>query len=153
MTGGTRPCLVVLVGLPGSGKSTWAARQGAAVISSDHLRYILSDDETNQAIHRTVFGLMRLLVRIRIELCRPVTYIDATHLTRRERRPWIKMAELYDCDVDAVFFDVPLEICKQRNAARGRVVPEEALQAMAQRLVPPAVEEGFRRVITVSALK
>ena len=49
-----------LVGLPGSGKSTWARKQGVAVLSSDELRLLLADDESNQTIHREVFATLRL---------------------------------------------------------------------------------------------
>lgn len=145
--------IVLLVGLPGSGKSTYAANcsavTGAAVLSSDEIRRLLSDDPANQTIHKRVFAMMRSLLRQRLQLQRPVTYIDATHLTRLERRPYLKLAALYNAAVDAVFFDVPLEECQRRNRNRDRVVPEEAIGRMAQRLEPPSIEEGFDRVILV----
>jgi predicted kinase len=120
---------------------------GGTALSSDEIRRLLSDDPTNQTIHRRVFALLRSLVRQRLELGRPVTYVDATNLTPRERRPYIKLAELYDCDVEAVFFDVPVEECQRRNRARHRVVPDDVIQQMSARLEPPAVEEGFLRVM------
>jgi predicted kinase len=52
--------------------------------------------------------------------------------------------------VEAVFFDVPLEVCRERNAQRHRVVPDEAMVQMAAKLVAPAVEEGFARITVVS---
>lgn len=139
----------MLVGLPGSGKSTWVARQGYASLSSDHIRELLSDDITDQTIHRRVFATIRYLLRHRLELGRRYTYIDATSLTRKDRRPYLKMAELFDCDIEAVFFDVPLEVCQARNRARSRVVPDEAMLEMARRLRRPSIEEGFQRVTVV----
>lgn len=145
----SRPRIVVLVGLPGCGKSTWAARYGPAVLSSDAIRGWLSDDPTNQTIHHRVFATLRYILRQRLELQRPLTFIDSTNLTRRERRPYIKTADLFDCEVEAVFFDVPVEVCLERNRARSRNVPEHAIYDMARRLSPPSVEEGFSRIAVV----
>jgi predicted kinase len=135
-----------LVGLPGSGKSTYIDRLGGTALSSDELRRLLSDDPTNQNIHHRVFSVLRSLLRHRLELGRPATYIDATNLTPQERRPYIKLADLYDCDVQAVFFDVPVAECQRRNRERNRIVPDDVIAKMAARLVPPRVEEGFSSV-------
>jgi predicted kinase len=78
-----------------------------------------------------------------------VTYVDATHLTLRERRPYLKLGQLYDCAVEAVFFDVPLEVCRERNLRRGRVVPEGVMERMVAKLAPPTIKEGFSRVTVV----
>jgi predicted kinase len=52
-------------------------------------------------------------------------------------------------EVEAIFFDVPLEVCIARNAKRHRVVPVDVLAKMAGNLVAPTEEEGFARVTRV----
>jgi predicted kinase len=144
-----RTRIVLLVGLPGSGKSTYLERLGVKALSSDAVRGLLADDETDQTIHREVFATLRYLLRRRLALLRPVTYLDATHLTVRERRAYVKMGQLYGCAVEAIFFDVPLEVCLRRNRRRRRVVPEDVMERMAAKLTPPTIEEGFSAVAVV----
>jgi predicted kinase len=144
-----RQRIVLLAGLPGSGKSTYLKHLGVTPLSSDAIRQLLADDATDQTIHGRVFSTIRYLLRQRLAIGRVVTYVDATHLTPGERRPYVKIARQYGCDVEAVFFDVPLEICIARNRGRARVVPEAAMQNMAAKLVPPQAAEGFSRVTVV----
>ncbi len=119
-------------------------------ISSDAIRQLLADDIADQTIHARVFATIRYILRQRIAIGRPLSYVDATHLTVEERRPYIEIGRWYGCDVEAVFFDVPLEICRQRNRLRERVVPDEAMEMMAAKLTVPSTEEGFRLVSVIS---
>lgn len=139
----------MLTGLPGAGKSAYVARHGLPVLSSDAIRRLLADNEDDQTIHRQVFATLRYLLLRRIRLGRPLTCIDATNLTPGERRPYLAIGSRHGCDVEAIFFDVSLEVCRQRNRWRRRRVPEAVIQAMARKLVPPSSEEGFSRVQVV----
>jgi predicted kinase len=60
------------------------------------------------------------------------------------------MAQLYDCTVEAVLFDTPVELCKARNGSRNRVVPEWVIDMMAARMARPTIEEGFASVTVYS---
>jgi len=77
--------------------------------------------------------------------------VDSTALTRRERRTWIRWAELHGCPIEAVYFDTPADVCQARNVKRARVVPREAMARLLSRLEPPCPEEGFDRLTTISA--
>lgn len=138
-----------MVGLPGSGKSTWLAQRDINALSSDQVRLLLSDDTTNQSIHGQVFATIRYLLRQRLAVRCSVTYIDATNLTRAERAPYVRIAEWYGCDIEAIFFNVPVDECLRRNATRSRIVPPEAIRSMSAKLEVPELSEGFTHIETV----
>ena len=144
-----RGYVVLTIGLPGSGKTTWYKRRGVTPLSSDLLRNILFDDITEQRYQGLVFSTLRSLLRARLIAKMPWNYVDATNLSPHERRQWIKMAKSFGYQVQAVFFDVPLEVCLERNSKRDRQVTDEVMHKMAERLRPPAFKEGFDKITVV----
>ena len=141
--------VVLAIGLPGSGKTTWFGRRGVTPLSSDLLRNILFDDVEEQRYQGLVFSTLRSLLRARLIARMPWNYVDATNLSIHERRQWIKMAKSFGYEVQAVFFDVPLEVCLERNRQRDRSVSEDVMRRMAEKLKPPLFEEGFEKITVV----
>jgi predicted kinase len=144
-----RGFVVLAIGLPGSGKTTWFRRRGVTPLSSDLLRNILFDDVEEQRYQGLVFATLRSLLRARLIARMPWNYVDATNLSVHERRQWIKMAKSMSYEVQAVFFDVPLEVCLERNSKRDRSVSEDVMRKMAEKLKPPVFEEGFEKITVV----
>jgi predicted kinase len=141
--------VVLAIGLPGSGKSSWFKRHNIIPLSSDLVRGLLFDDATEQRFQDLVFSSLRSLLRARLIAGRPMSFIDATNLSPKERHSWIKMAHDFGYEAHAVFFDVPTEVCMERNRKRLRNVPDEVMLRMAQKLRPPKFDEGFAKVIVV----
>ncbi len=144
-----RGFVVLTIGLPGSGKTTGFKRRAVQPLSSDMLRTILFDDITEQRYQGLVFSTLRSLLRARLIAKMPWNYVDATNLSPHERRQWIKMAKSFGYDVHAVFFDVPFEVCMDRNRRRERMVSEDVMQKMAERLRAPSFKEGFAKITVV----
>jgi len=141
--------VVLAIGLPGSGKSSWFKRHNIHPLSSDLLRELLFDDAQEQRFQDLVFSNLRSMLKARLIARRPMNYVDATNLTPHDRNSWIKLAKDYGYDVQGVFFDVPLEVCLERHARRGRAVPEDIMRKMAGKLKPPTFEEGFSKITVV----
>ena len=145
--------VVLAIGLPGSGKSSWFKRHNVVALSSDMMRTLLFDDVREQRFQDLVFSNLRSMLKARLIAKRPMNYVDATNLTPQERQHWIKLAKDYNYEVHAVFFDVPLEVCIERHHRRDRVVPEEIMRRMAAKLKAPTFQEGFAKITVVRVKK
>jgi len=143
--------LVVLVGASGSGKSTFAARHflPTEIISSDHCRGLVSDDETDQSATPDAFELVTMIAAKRLAR-RRLTVIDATSVRPEDRKKLIDLARRYHALPSAIVFDLPDDLCLARNAARtDRRIPGKVIHDQAQRLrrsLRGLDREGFRAV-------
>ncbi len=136
--------LVVLIGVSGSGKSTFAATRfrPTEILSSDRFRAIVADDEADQRASRAAFELLHLAARRRLERGR-LTVIDATSVTRTARSSLLDLARAAHRPAIAIVLDPPLAICLERNAARtGRTVEEAVVRRQ---------HEALRRSLTAGS--
>jgi len=143
--------LVVLIGASGSGKSTFAAKHFAPteVISSDHCRALVSDDETDQSVSADAFDLVKAIAEKRLKH-RKLTVIDATNVRMPDRKAWVELARRWHALPIAVVVDPGIDVCVERNRAR----PDRPFGAnVVQRMVSEIRKgqgglqrEGFRHV-------
>lgn len=143
--------LVVLIGISGSGKSTFARTHFKAteVVSSDFCRGLVADDENDQSATPDAFDVLHYIVGTRLRRGL-LTVVDATNVQQPARASLIKLAKSHDVLVDAIVFDVPESLAVERNQNRpdrdfgGHVIPRQHrdLKRSFRRLN----KEGFRRV-------
>jgi protein phosphatase len=145
------PSLVVLIGASGSGKSTFAKKhfQPTEIVSSDHCRALISDDENDQSVTPEAFELLHLIVSRRLRK-RRLTVVDATNVQTRSRRTLLDLARRYAIPAVAVVFDLAESTCLANNRRRlQRVVPAQVIATQSQELrtsLPQLGEEGFAAI-------
>lgn len=144
-----------LVGLPGSGKSTWTEnflkeKISSEVINMDNIRFQVTGNHSDQSKNGLVAA--KAMESLKKSMLAGVSDIiwDNTTLSVKYRKPLVSLAKENGYNAVAVFFQVPLEVAKQRNAARTRVVPVDVLDRMFASIAPPSLEEGFTEIIKVS---
>src|SRR6185437_6142159 len=111
--------LVCLVGVTGSGKSTFAARnfRPTEVISSDFCRGLVADDENDQSATGDAFDVLNYIAGKRLAAGR-LTVVDATNVQPDARKKLVALAREHDVLPVAIVLDLPEQVCSARNAAR-----------------------------------
>jgi predicted kinase len=134
--------VVILVGLPGSGKSTFYAQRFAATHA-----HVSRDDFPN---NRNPGRRQATLIEEALTAGRDVV-VDNTNLRAADRAPIIEAARRHGATVVGYTFEPDVVACRARNRGReGRArVPDVAIYTARKRLEPPAREEGFDRLIRV----
>ena len=155
------PFLYMLIGLPASGKTSFAKQYSAdnvIHISSDAIRKELYGSEEVQDNPNKVFSIMFHRTIDNLLKGNNVIY-DATNISRKYR-----MAFLRDLDaalgdftskvtIIGVVFAVPINVCLDRNLARSRSVPEDVIYRMYRNFQVPSVYEGFDHIDIVNPFK
>ena len=145
------PCLVVLVGASGAGKTRWAQTffEPGQIVSSDQLRAAVGTGERDQRAGKDAFELLELIVAKRMRR-RLTTVIDTTGLEPKRRAGWRALGESHEVPVYAVVFDTSANAVRKRNRERGNPVPSKVVGAQlraAEGVEAELAEEGFAAVL------
>jgi len=148
--------LYITVGLPGSGKSTYAKNfingKDIEYLSSDELRAVFGKDETDQTVTSTVFGHIKKKVDEFLKNDKNVL-VDATNVNRRDRSDYINTAKKYGVKVVVFVFKMDRNGLIARNQKRGqeggRVVPDWVIDKMLAKYEEPSTNEGIDEIIYV----
>ena len=143
----TRPVLILLCGIPGSGKTTYAEKMKNSYtyhLSSDAIRKELYGDENIQGNPSDVFALMQDRAIMLLNNGFDVIY-DATNITRKDRASIITKCPMV-AQIECHIIWAPIETCIKRDAARERTVGKEVIDRMLKRFQAPYYDEGIDKI-------
>ena len=147
------PNVYMLIGLPGSGKSTCANEiikynDNIKIFSSDEYREKLTGDINNQTSNNKIFNVLYTDLIEHIKLGGDTIY-DATNINRKNRKEILtrlKNLHISDLKIIGILVITPVEKCIERNKNRERIVPEEVIYNMACKFEMPLLNEGFSSI-------
>ena len=139
--------LIVLIGPSGSGKSTFARKHflPSEVLSSDYCRGLVSDNENDQGATNDAFEVLHYVAAKRLARGR-LTVVDATNVQPEARAPLVHLARAQHCLPVAIVFDLPENICHERNRARAdrsfgpHVIRQQKSQMRRSNSIPASIE-------------
>jgi protein phosphatase len=145
------PCLVILCGPAGSGKSTFAKRNfpETAIVSSDRCRAMLADDESDHRVSADAFALFHQIIDMRLRL-RRLTAADSTALHPDARSDLRRLARRWKIATAIIVFDLPEQTAQRWDALRGRRVGRTVIHRQWQQLqqaLQRIPHEGYDQVI------
>lgn len=150
--------LVVLIGVSGSGKSSFANRffKRTEILSSDECRAFVSDDQNNQSVTNDAFDVLYYIAGKRLKNGL-LTVIDATNVQKESRKGLIELARNYHCLPVAIVLDLPEKICEERNQNRpDRNFGSHVIRQQAQQLkksIKGLKNEGFRHIYVLKSIE
>lgn len=147
-----KPILAVMVGISGSGKSTFASglrtSLKAELVETDAIRVELTGNAEDQSQNGKVFAIAKRRVNDYLSSGKNAI-IDATSLDVKARKDWIDIGKANNAEMRAYFVDTPVDVAKRQNASRTRKVPEFVINKQASKLQSPTKAEGFDSVTTI----
>lgn len=146
-----KPILYVLVGMPGSGKSTYAESLGCEVYSSDSLRLELFGDINDQEHNNEVFKELHRRIRDSIARERNCVY-DATNVSEKRRTAFLKSLKKLYCEKVCLFFATDFDLCVERDSKRERSVGYNVIKRMYLSTSIPQYREGWDRIEIITTL-
>ncbi len=150
--------LVVLIGVSGSGKSSFARKHftRTQILSSDECRALVSDEENSQAATNDAFDVLYYIAGKRLK-SGLLTVIDATNVQKEARKALIELGRTYHCLPVAIVLDIPEEICEERNKNRpdrnfgGHVIRQQKHQL--KQSIRGLKDEGFRHIYVLKSVE
>ena len=142
------PTITVLIGLPASGKSTFAntlVDDNTIIHSSDKLRKELYGNENIQEHNSDLFVELHRRIKDDLKSGKNVIY-DATNISKKRRIAFLEELKNISCKKICICLMTPYELCLKYNSLRDRKVPEEVIKRMYMNWNPPAKQEGFDEV-------
>lgn len=139
---------IMLVGIPASGKSTYAKeleKNGYHIHSSDEIRKELTGDENTQVVNEKVFQVLHKRIKSDLEQGISCVY-DATNISMKRRIAFLNEIQKYDCHKKCILFVTPVEVCKERNQIRERKVPDYVFDKMLKQFQCPYFYEGWDEI-------
>ena len=150
--------LVVLIGVSGSGKSSFAKKhfKRTEILSSDECRALVSDDENSQSATNDAFDVLYYIAGKRLK-SGLLTVIDATNVQRESRKGLIELGRTYHCLPVAIVLDLPEKVCEERNQNRpDRNFGSHVIRQQKQQLnksIRGLKEEGFRQIYVLKSIE
>lgn len=144
-----KPAFTMMVGLVGSGKSTYAKQlseeTNAIICSSDAIREELCGDENSQENNEEVFKILHSRIKENLKNGKNVIY-DATNINSKRRRAFLSELRRIPCVKKCVVMATPFEMCCIQNESRDRVVPYEVIERMYKNWNTPYWFEGWNEI-------
>jgi predicted kinase len=128
-----RNVLIVTVGLPRSGKSTWSQQQGVPVVCPDSIRYAIHGDIKNHTQEPKVWEIVKIMVKALFHSGSSTIILDATSVDDRSRKSWISE----DWEIRYKIFNTPKEVCIQRALDNGQEYLVPVIERVSERLTFP----------------